>query len=58
MELNARSGFCDLRYILLTGLDAWKRKSELSNEVVPRCLVIVLHHKANQRQLRGVEDEI
>lgn len=43
---------------LLTWLDAREGQSVLSNEVIPWCFVIVLHHKANQRQLRGVDGEI
>ena len=43
---------------LLTFLDARKRKSELSNEIVPGRLVVVLHHEAHQGQLRGVDDKI
>lgn len=42
----------------LTWLDARERKSELSDEVVPGRLVVVLHHKANQGQLRDVDDEV
>lgn len=49
---------CDEICVLLTCLDACKGESELSNEVVPGCLVIVFHHKANQSQLRGVDDKM
>lgn len=41
-----------------TCLDAGKWDGELSNEVVPRRLVIVLHHETNQGQFRGVDQEV
>lgn len=42
----------------LTCLDAGKWDGELSNKIVPGCLVIVLHHETNQGQFRGVDQEI
>lgn len=47
-----------VRVLCLTWLDARERKSELSDEVVPGRLVVVLHHEANQGQLRDVDGEI
>lgn len=42
------------RHTLLHAAE-WHRK--LSNKVVFRCLVIVLHHEADQSQFRGVDGE-
>lgn len=42
----------------LTWLDAGEGKRELSDEVVPGRFVVVLHHEADQRQLRRVDDEV
>lgn len=47
-----------VRVLSLTWLDARERKSELSDEVVPGRLVVVLNHEANQGQLRDVDGEI
>lgn len=41
-----------------TWLNTGERESELSHKVVLWCFIIVLHHKPNQRQLRGVNGEL
>jgi hypothetical protein len=44
--------------LIPTWSDACEGKGELAYEVIPGCLVVVLHHKPNQGQPRVVDDEV